>query len=338
MAQRRALLALALAGALFALPGAAAANHAGPLAGQWHLNDDTSADQDDVTSDSSGHGLDAVTAEGTMVLASDGKWGNDLSAVNLSVLTAGPSALLRPAGVTLMGWVRRTGAPPQLRYIAGQGDDGGTCNGPSYALYTGVGVNTGLQFIIRPENQNYKLSPIAPDSIWDGQFHFIAGTFDGSTVRLYIDGVELGNGSPAPGATIDYGFPGMDFFIGGYPVPACGDGDFPGAIDEARVYDRALSATEIARLQADSSGPSPPVLKPDDGVVPPPPPVPENVRPPSIVPGADGTYSCDPGEWRNVSSPFSYRWLVFREQTRELTRTQTYTPDASVFGYSVGCQ
>ena len=338
MAQPRALLAVALAVAWLALPGAAAANHAGPLAGQWHLNDDTSADQDDVTSDSSGHGLDAVTAEGTMVLASDGKWGNDLSAVNLSVLTAGPSALLRPAGVTLMGWVRRTGTPPTLRYMAGQGDDGGTCNGPSYAIYTGVGQSAGLQFFIRPEGDNYKPSPIAPDSIWDGQFHFVAGTFDGSTVRLYIDGVEVGNGTPAAGQTIDYGFPGDKFFIGGYPVPACGDGDFPGAIDEVRVYDRALSATEIARLQADSNGPNPPVLTPDDGVVPPPAPDPENVTPPSIVPGADGTYSCEPGEWRNVSSPFSYRWLVFREETRELTRTQTYTPDASVFGYSVGCQ
>ena len=34
----------------------------------------------------------------------------------------------------------------------------------------------------------------------DGNWHAVAGTFDGQTVRLYVDGTEVGHGSPAPGA------------------------------------------------------------------------------------------------------------------------------------------
>ena len=37
-----------------------------------------------------------------------------------------------------------------------------------------------------------------PASVWDGKWHHVAGTFDGSTVRLYVDGVQVGTGTPAP--------------------------------------------------------------------------------------------------------------------------------------------
>ncbi|HEY6781325.1 MAG TPA: LamG domain-containing protein, partial [Thermoleophilaceae bacterium] len=99
----------------------------------------------------------------------------------------------------------------------------------------------------------------------------VAGVFDGARVRLYVDGAEVGTGTPAP--AISYGLSGNQFYVDGYPVSVCGNGDFPGGIDELRLYDRALSASEIARL-ASASGPNPPTLVPDTGsggTAPPPP-------------------------------------------------------------------
>lgn len=111
----------------------------------------------------------------------------------------------------------------------------------------------------------------------------VAGAYDGSRVRLYVDGAEVGAGAPAEGATIDYGLSGNRFFFDGYPPVCPGRGDFSGAIDELRVYRRGLSATEIARLAA-APGPQPPVLVPD-GQAPPPP---DGQAPPPIVVDTDG--------------------------------------------------
>ena len=261
---------------LAALPAPAWADHAGPLAAQWHLDADfTLGAPAEGTADSSGHGLTASTPVG-MTLAPGGRFGNHLSPANVGVLQPASSALLRPARVTLVAWIRQAGAPPPLRYVAGQGDDGGgTCLGSSYALYTGTFNAPGLKFYLRTPTAS-PVSPTAGSGIWDGQWHMVAGVYDGAALRLYVDGAEVGTGTPAPGAAINYGLPGGDrFYFDGYPQPTCGNGDFPGGIDELRVYRRALSPTEIARLAA-APGPNPPVLVPDavPSVQPPPDPPP----------------------------------------------------------------
>lgn len=244
---------------VFAAP--AWADHAGPLAGQWHL-DSAQGGGPATTDDSSGHGLTG-TSTAPMSIETGGRFGNHLGAMNTGVVTAGPSPLLQTNRVTLIAWVRHNGPPPNYRYIAGQGDDGGTCLGSSYALYTGSNENPGLEFFIRPTSGNFRVSPTSSNAIWDGLWHMVAGVYDGESVRLYVDGDQIGPGTPAPGLEINYGFSGSRFYFGGYPVGACGDGDFPGGIDEVRMYGRALSPTEIDRL-AEAPGPDPPELVPDD--------------------------------------------------------------------------
>ena len=105
-------------------------------------------------------------------------------------------------------------------------------------------------------------SPNAEGSVWDGQWHMVAGTFDGSAVRLYVDGLQQGTGTDASGASIKYDFSGNSFYFGGYPILACGNGDWPGGIDEVRVYDRALNQAELRRMAIDP-GAGPPVFEPD---------------------------------------------------------------------------
>jgi Concanavalin A-like lectin/glucanases superfamily len=80
----------------------------------------------------------------------------------------------------------------------------------------------------------------------DGKWHHVAGTFDGAVVRLYVDGKQVGNGTPAT-LTINYNTPGgNDLFIGNYFWP--GTWGFAGSIDELSIYNRALSASEIQTI------------------------------------------------------------------------------------------
>ncbi len=76
----------------------------------------------------------------------------------------------------------------------------------------------------------------------------MVGTYDGSMMRLYVDGVQIGS-SPLTGnilvdsnpVTIGAG----ENYGEGTPL-----GDrFNGLIDEVRIYNRALSATEVKNLQ-----------------------------------------------------------------------------------------
>ncbi len=41
---------------------------------------------------------------------------------------------------------------------------------------------------------SYNISPDAGTNIWDGNWHSVVGTFNGSEVDLYVDGKEVGSG------------------------------------------------------------------------------------------------------------------------------------------------
>ncbi len=78
-----------------------------------------------------------------------------------------------------------------------------------------------------------------------GSWHHVAGTFDGKRITVYIDGSQAATatakGSISPSA-------GTNLLVGADPIdPAA---KFTGAVDEVRVYQRALSAAEIAALYA----------------------------------------------------------------------------------------
>jgi hypothetical protein len=255
------LAALALA---FAAP--AGASHDGPLAGQWHL-DAVVDGPPPTTPDSSGHDSQDASAA-TVTLAAGGRWDSHLAASNDVVLSAGSTAQLAPARVTLVAWVRHSGSPGDLRYVAARGFAGAPdCTGASYALFSDATTSKPLSFYILTTGGDVVFSPSAPGTLWDGAWHMVAGTFDGAAVRLFVDGSPVGPATSAPGAVIDYDLDNQEFTIDGTGQPAgCAAGSFPGGIDEVRVYDRALSAGEIGRLAAASA--TPPVLVTDDATPP----------------------------------------------------------------------
>jgi len=90
---------------------------------------------------------------------------------------------------------------------------------------------------------NAPAAAVADGSTWT----HVVGTFDGSRLRLFVDGVEQASvAGPAAVGTNALPLVIGDQSGGGYP--------FKGAVDGVRLYDRALSASEVAALYAGTAG------------------------------------------------------------------------------------
>jgi hypothetical protein len=91
-----------------------------------------------------------------------------------------------------------------------------------------------------------------------GVWHHIAGTYDGTKLQLYIDGQPWGKPMPHTGAISPLVLPGEFVSIGsedGRASCGCTGRHFWGLIDEAAIYNRALSSNEIAAIyNAGSAG------------------------------------------------------------------------------------
>jgi predicted ribosomally synthesized peptide with SipW-like signal peptide len=201
------------------------------IVGDWHFDENggtTAYDNSGFENNGTINGATWASGKYNPALSLDGS--NDNVVVD-------DSDSLKPDKVTLEAWVKNSGTPGQYKYIAGKRYGGGW---GSYHLYTGP--SGGLKFYIG-HNGGYIASPDAGTGIWDNSWHHITGTYDGSIVKLYVDGAEIPGGT---GATQDIAYNTENFYIGSY-----GNGYyFSGLVDEVRVYSQDLSASEIlARYQ-----------------------------------------------------------------------------------------
>jgi hypothetical protein len=146
---------------------------------------------------------------------------------------------LEPSRITVETWFRGSDTPGQYRYLIAKGGDG--CEAGSYGLYSSK--NGGLAFYVY-DGANWTRSPEAdPAQVWDGMWHHAAGTFDGRTVRLFVDGRQIATGSPA-GTAIAYDLPEGDASLGTFG-PSCDNLLFTGDLDEVRIWSRALPVSDI---------------------------------------------------------------------------------------------
>jgi hypothetical protein len=214
--------------------------------GVWKLDEGSG----NHVADSSGNGNDGQLSGGV-------SWVRGISGSALSFdgssgeVKISDNTVLEPAStVTVSAWIKQAGNPGSFRYVLAKGAN--SCIAASYGLYTGP--DGGLQFYVSQGHGSvYARSPDAGRQIWDGNWHLAVGTFDGSTIRLYVDGVEVGSGTPWVG-TLEYLLPDSnDFYIGNYP--GCSDHEFLGAIDDVRVWSQTLGAAEIGGLLPSGGNP-----------------------------------------------------------------------------------
>jgi hypothetical protein len=207
--------------------------------GHWPLSEGTGAS----VADTSGSGNPGALSGG--VAWSSGRSGPALSFDGTDgQVTVADSAALEPAtALTVSAWVNSPASPGGYRYIVAKGANG--CTTASYGLYTGP--NGGLQFYVAMHGgATWTPSADAGTTVWNGRWHLAVGTFDGSTLRLYVDGAEVGSPVDDSGSLV-YGLPNSNaFLIGNYPD--CTERGFSGLIDDVTVWNRALSPAEVRAM------------------------------------------------------------------------------------------
>jgi concanavalin A-like lectin/glucanase superfamily protein len=232
----KAKLVAGLASAIFIAAAGPAAANVFPV-GSWRFNEGSGT----VAHDSSRHGNDGTLLSGAQWVP--GRFAGALSFDgNTGAVQVPDTSLLDPATVTVSAWVNSSTDPGAYKYIVAKGAT--ACQAASYGLYTGA--HGGLEFYTSTSGgASFTLSPDVGTGVWDGRWHSVIGTFDGSTVRLYVDGTQVGAGTPDT-APISYGLSSSNtLLIGNYA--GCGGLGFDGRIDQVRVFNRALGAEEIHR-------------------------------------------------------------------------------------------
>jgi hypothetical protein len=113
-----------------------------------------------------------------------------------------------------------------------------------YAVWTRVTVAPGVQF-----GGNDGIGPqtdprvISSATIGLDDWYHIVGTFDGSKLRIYVDGVPAGEADQTESFTQS----DQPLYIGADPLPP-DNKFFQGRIDDLRLYNRALDQSEIDLL------------------------------------------------------------------------------------------
>ncbi|MEW8315037.1 MAG: FG-GAP-like repeat-containing protein [Candidatus Thiodiazotropha endolucinida] len=117
------------------------------------------------------------------------------------------------------------------------------------------GMDNGRIFFDLANNNFYSLSVETNASYADGNWHHVAVTVDGSGNSIYIDGVEVSlaglfyrDGNSSTSSFISSVTSLDSMAIGNLRDPAGYTGFFNGLQDDVRVYDRALSASDITEL------------------------------------------------------------------------------------------
>lgn len=93
---------------------------------------------------------------------------------------------------------------------------------------------------------NSQQSCLDSEGTLDEGWHHVAATYDGASLRIYLDGAISGEQTVTPTGISQSAY---EIFVGTdqyAPEPLY----TKGAIDELRIYDRALSAQEVAALAA----------------------------------------------------------------------------------------
>lgn len=213
---------------IFTTPANAASLRQG-LVGEWHLDEGAG----DVTKDSSGNGLDGKLANDPVWV--EGKIKNGLQGCDYQWVDIGNDPKVRlTRTLTMMAWINPT---QFLNYpaVMGKGYEVNAGYGlqirGDWTLWFELGDTEGKRNFYNPTD--LALEP--------GAWNHVAATYDGKMMRIYINGHEAGEGMTRTITIKDTDVLFRLGFLGSY-------GCFRGAMDEARLYNRALSQQEIATI------------------------------------------------------------------------------------------
>lgn len=207
----------------------------------YDFNDDFR--EPEVVRDKSGCGIDLAPGRGGMIASTDGVFGNGVRFDGGAVLMAKSNPLAGVGKFTVSLWFKCADPTANLKFVgaahwAGGNDASGWVRGSHYPEAWAGG----------------KAGSLRVDAGWErsvtflpNQWNHLALAYDGGRLREYING-HLAAESAGSGRPVGEGMP---MTVGGWMSGF----NFQGAIDELRLYRRALSAAEIQELHAKPGGP-----------------------------------------------------------------------------------
>lgn len=191
-----------------------------------------------TTADTSGNSHTATLSNISLWSAS-GHTGNCLDNTSLSSSASVPSAGWLPTtAITVLAWVFRTNWAQTNKRAVGiwapnRIDDG-------FALAAARGSSAGPMLVLTTTNTNSLV--LQPNqTVLSTGWHHLAGTYDGTTMALYVDGVQTGTRSANGILDLD---PTDNWLLGG----GASGGLLDGRIDDVRMYNTALTSAQIAAL------------------------------------------------------------------------------------------
>jgi len=199
------------------------------LAGYWKLDEGSGS----VVSDSSGNGNSGTISPAGATFSSIGKNGYALAFNGSGYVSLSP--INPPHYVSVTGWFKRNGPPIGTHHVIFMQGTQIEISIPDSTGKIRAGVTTdtmGEQVFDSGSGLN------------DGNWHFVAMTYDGSNLKAYIDGQQTSNQSVS-GALTTGGSTNIGVYDSTYYTN--------GSIDEVRIYDRALTESEIQLLYSDPS-------------------------------------------------------------------------------------
>ena len=205
------------------------------LVGAWGF-DETSGT---TAVDASGRGNTGTLNGPTRTTA--GKVGGALSfnGVNDWVTVADANVLDLTTGMTMEAWVRPTAVGSLWRTVMMKEQPN---NNLTYALYAGDGAGHAGANVFTTADRGVTGTTATPLNAWT----HLAATYDGATLRLYVNGVQAASRAVTGSIRATTGV----LRIGGNNIWT--NEWFAGLIDEVRLYNKALTAAEI---QADMTKP-----------------------------------------------------------------------------------
>ncbi|MCF7974894.1 MAG: hypothetical protein K9N55_13830 [Phycisphaerae bacterium] len=137
--------------------------------------------------------------------------------------------------ITLCAWVKPAGFTPYNEIFRKE-------DGDNRILFSFQHHGSILSFGIHVAGRGYQEldAPIDPTDLLDWQWHHVAGVFDGKTMRVYLDGREIGT-LAYPGHLVSGG--SASAYIGS----SGGHGEFfQGAMDDLQIWGTAIGTEQIA--------------------------------------------------------------------------------------------
>lgn len=181
---------------------------------------------DSDAKDSSGNGRDGTVSGATPAAgAFNGAYGFNSPTTYINL----PSDLGYSGSVSAFAWFKAQGTPGSNFHIVFGGQELEISIPTDGSIRTGVFTDT-------------RYVSNAGSGLLDGSWHFVGLTFDGTTKKSYIDGVDVGQQTVI--GTLVNVFASRRIGVYGSSTGYYANG----LIDEARIYNRALTASEVTTL------------------------------------------------------------------------------------------